>query len=183
MTYAAIDWLDQVVRPDARVLEVGGGGSTVWWAARGASVVTLESSPAWAARIQENLAKFELLDRCQVILKPSAQEATDFIGQEFGPQFDVVVNDGMEPRTDLAWPLKQLLRPGGIFVWDNSERSQYEDGLRQLEESGMWRLDFYGLGPINTYAWQTSVLGSQPVLPEGFRKNRVSGLPDASPEH
>ncbi len=44
-----------------------------------------------------------------------------------------------------------------MVIWDNSDRSDYEEGYEFLLGQGFRRLDFYGLGPINVMASCTSV--------------------------
>lgn len=45
LTYPAIDFLDQIVAPDERVLEIG-GNSSLWWANPGNDVTVIEADEA-----------------------------------------------------------------------------------------------------------------------------------------
>jgi hypothetical protein len=49
------------------------------------------------------------------------------------------------------------LKPDGSIVFDNSDRSDYESGYSFLQANEFRRLDFWGMGPINSYGWCTSV--------------------------
>ena len=70
--------------------------------------------------------------------------------------FDVVVVDGMA-RTLTAWLAVQYVKPGGIIVFDNSDRWQYNSAYRILSTAGFRRIDFYGPGPVNRLEWCTSL--------------------------
>jgi precorrin-6B methylase 2 len=161
-TYSSIDFLDQVVAPHARVLEIGSGASTIWWALRGATVVSLESSVSWCERTLAVAKSRGVQSNIELIQVDSADQAISKISESSG-KFDVVVNDGIEPRGELSFALWEKLDSSGLFVWDNSEREEYAPGIAALRSKGCWELNFYGIGPINTYAWQTSVFGSNPL--------------------
>jgi hypothetical protein len=179
MTYGAIDFLDQVLPPAISVLEIGAGGSTLWWAARGASVTSLETSTSWAREVRSGLEFEGLSERCQIIEISSFSEAQTTLQGLPANSFDVVINDGLEPRAELAAPLANLLTPTGFFIWDNSERAEYNYGLAVLHDLHFWRLDFFGLGPVNSYAWQTTVLGRAGIVPQGRSlKQRPVALTD-----
>ena len=70
--------------------------------------------------------------------------------------FDVIVVDGMA-RALTAWVAARQVAPGGLIVFDNSDRAEYAAAYRWLESSGFARIDFWGLGPINPYEWCTSI--------------------------
>lgn len=53
ITYPALSILTQLVRPDSRVFQYGGGYSTFWWAARAKEVVTVDHDAARLARVGE----------------------------------------------------------------------------------------------------------------------------------
>jgi len=68
----------------------------------------------------------------------------------------VVVVDG-EHRNACAQAAAKHVRPDGAIVFDNSDRLEYSDGLRQLDEAGWLRVDFLGLCPCYAYKSCTSV--------------------------
>ena len=69
---------------------------------------------------------------------------------------DVVVIDGMA-RTLTAWLAAQYVKPGGIIVFDNSDRWQYNSAYRLLRAAGFHRIDYYRPGPVNPHEWCTSL--------------------------
>lgn len=151
-TYGAIRFLAGRIDPGWRVFEYGSGNSTLWWAARVARVVSCEHDAAWHARLRPQLpAHVEYrhvgLERPEIYAAGAA---------EFPGQFEVIVLDGRE-RVACARHAVLGLAPGGVIVWDNSDRDEYRPGYEWLAAAGFRRLDFWGLGPINTYGWCTSV--------------------------
>ena len=71
-------------------------------------------------------------------------------------EFDIIVLDGRE-RVQCCLNSLPALKKGGIILWDNSDRPEYEEGYKYLEANNFKRIDFHGLGPINSRAWCTSI--------------------------
>jgi hypothetical protein len=70
--------------------------------------------------------------------------------------FDVIVVDGMA-RTLTAWLAAQYVKPGGMIVFDNADRWQYNGAYAILNAAGFRRIDYYGPGPVNRLEWCTSL--------------------------
>ena len=73
-----------------------------------------------------------------------------------GGPFDIIVIDGRH-RVLCARYALEALKPDGIIVWDNTDRDRYREGYAYLESQGFQRRDFDGMGPINNFAWRTSI--------------------------
>lgn len=80
--------------------------------------------------------------------------------------FDIVVINGIE-RVQCVRPALRGLKPDGVVIWDNSDREEFIEGYRVFAEHGFRELNFKGMGPINTYSWQTSIL---------YRANNCLGI-------
>jgi hypothetical protein len=150
-TYGSIQFVDQIVSSTAEVLEIGGGNSTVFWSNRGNQVLTLETNAQWVVKILDHVSHKTHIKQIQHA-SPSCVE--DAIGDR---KFDVAVNDGPGDRTLIVDLLLESLKPGGILIWDNSERSEYAKKISEIRNRGWKELSFHGLGPINAYASSTSV--------------------------
>ena len=59
-SYAAIDFLEDYLDPSLAVFEYGSGGSTLFFARRAASVVSVEDNPEWFNRVQKRLAEQQI---------------------------------------------------------------------------------------------------------------------------
>lgn len=153
-TYSSIQFIDQFVSEYAEVLEIGGGNSTIFWINRGNKVLTLETNIQWIQTILGSSINQTSLHELIHI----RDESNDCIKQSVANRkFDVVVNDGIGDRTQIADYLLEILNPGGILVWDNSERIEYSDKISEIKNRGWRELSFHGMGPINAYASSTSI--------------------------
>jgi predicted O-methyltransferase YrrM len=113
-----------------RVLEIGalGGVSAIWLASGGASVVTVESSPAYAAVARASVAGLDI----EVI----EGRAVGVLEKLDGP-FDLVFVDA-DKQSSVAYldGALRLTRPGSLLVFDNVIRG----GAVADESSGDPRL-------------------------------------------
>lgn len=151
-TYGSIDFLVGRVKSGMRVFEYGSGNSTLWWSRRTRQVVSCEHDRLWHAVMQPQVpanVEYLLAD-----LGDGDRYAGSAARQS--EPFDVIVIDGRD-RVRCAMASLTALKPEGVVVWDNSDRSEYDAGYRFLVDQGFRRLDFWGLGPINAYGWCTSI--------------------------
>lgn len=155
-TYPAISFLENRVKSEMRVFEYGSGNSTLWWGDRVSSVVSCEHDSHWYDLMKSKIpSKVEYIYR---ELASGGEYSRAIVAYE--DAFDIVVIDGRDRVNCARNALRSLVR-NGVIVWDNSERPEYRDGHAYLTQNGFDRLDFYGLGPLNTYAWCTSIFYRQ----------------------
>lgn len=70
-TLGATRFVEKHFRPDMKLLEFGGGGSTLWWAERVQAVTTIESGPDWAMYLLlAMMQRPELLRRWKLVMSP-----------------------------------------------------------------------------------------------------------------
>jgi hypothetical protein len=159
--YVAVEAVEAALPARARVVEYGGGGSTLWLLDRGATVVCIEHDRDWAATLTE-----EADGRAELrLVEPSTSGEVSSGGLFYddyvtavadlpdGSQ-DLVIVDG-RARVACGLAAMSKVRPGGMLLLDDSDRARYE-GLR--EALAGWRgQDYRGLklggGPV----FQTSV--------------------------
>lgn len=154
MVYGAIDFIDQTISPELRVLELGGGSSTLFWLSRGNKVTTVESSLPWLEVIKRQTDDYP--NHVLFHIDPITSRA---LSMHLKSKFDVIVNDfsGGDRASIARWLLEHIEEDGWI-IWDNSEREECASAIAELHREGFGELKFFGLGPINPYAWQTSIL-------------------------
>lgn len=152
MTYAAVSFLEPRLRTDMSVFEYGSGSSTRWWASRVGRVISCEHDLEWYQKVSTELPANVTLVR--INLDRSGAYSRQVAA--YGPTFDVVVIDGRD-RVNCARNSVGALSDAGVIVWDNSDRPDSSEGYAFLAERGFRRLDFSGMGPLNSYAWCTSV--------------------------
>ena len=153
-SYSAISFIDQIVPTSAEVLELGSGYSTLWWLSRGNRIVAIEPSSDWATKIVYDAGLSA--DRLQMLNHdPTTADSLPALSSHV--KFDVLVLDHSGDRTTATSHYLQFLADHGIVIFDNYDRAEYAEGLQILIDKGFARLDFFGLGPINAFASQTSI--------------------------
>jgi hypothetical protein len=160
----AIGLVEAGLRPGARVFEFGSGRSTLWFAAHGAEVVSVEHDRAWYELVSGMLPPGPTL----LLREPASAGA---IGSEAAPgqffdayvsaidehpddTFDLVVVDG-RARVACGMAAIRKVRPGGRLLLDDSQRERYKPLLDTLKD---WpRVDARGLKPREISVMQTSI--------------------------
>ncbi len=92
--------------------------------------------------------------------------------------FDVIVVDGMA-RCLCSFVAAEYISNTGIIILDNSDRWQYNAVHQYLiDQKGFNRVDFHGLGPVNTYGWTTSIFFKQADFMKRAKTTREEGAGD-----
>jgi len=152
-SYSSIAFLTDRLNADLKVFEYGSGNSTLWLSKRVEKVVSVEHETGWFEMIKEKLGRQKNVEYLFRDL-----ENGDYVAEisKYENEFDVVIIDGRQ-RAACALGAVHALTEAGVIIWDNAEREQYQEGQQQLMAQGFRRLDFHGLGPINSYASSTTV--------------------------
>jgi Methyltransferase domain len=121
LTKDSIAILDKWIRPDHRVIEFGSGGSTLYFAARCARLVSYEHDGSWHRKVRSRLDKLvhsnvEL--HCFPLDDP---RYCDHVGSLADQSVDLILIDGRR-RAECTWNAIPKLKPGGLLVIDNAER-------------------------------------------------------------
>lgn len=150
LTDGAVDFLEALLErtPGTRVLEFGTGASTLWFARRRVSMISIDHDPAWHASVCQRLPASTSAD-VRLCERPYYPVAADFPSDSF----DLVLVDGRD-RVACVRYTTRLVRPGGFMLVDNTERvetGRYADIPAILE--GWTRTDFEQHGPDRA-GWQ-----------------------------
>jgi hypothetical protein len=151
-TYPAIEYLKQLDFSRASVFEYGAGHSTLFWASTASRVVSVEDDQEWCRILSPRLPS-----NCQLILETDIYEYPAVIRRS-GDLYDVIVVDGVArgmTRLKCAAEAVAHLRPGGLVILDNAD--WLPESARLLRSAGLIEVDMTGLGPVNRYAWTTSL--------------------------
>jgi predicted O-methyltransferase YrrM len=140
LTADAVRFLDGWLRPTDRCLEWGAGRSTAWFAARTASVVSIEHDQSWATKVSDQLAGVQGVS---VHLIDGSEAGTYASAPDGAARFDVALVDGIH-RDQCALAALDLVDAGGIVVVDNVERylpsrSRSPEAIGDRYESEDWR--------------------------------------------
>jgi precorrin-6B methylase 2 len=183
LTFAAIQFLDAHLTASMRVFEFGCGGSTLFFAARTHSVISIEHDAAWAERVRTAVAatgrtNLQLrvvnpIASAQIVdldpADPDSYATTDethrancfkdyatAIDEYPDEYFDVVLIDGRS-RPSCAKHAARKVKKLGLLILDNAERVSYAKVHEQLDGQDWKRRSFYGPGPFNPYFWLTVI--------------------------
>ena len=159
-TYPAIEYLSQFDFSNAGVFEFGAGYSSLFWAQRARTVISVESDPAWLEHLKQVVQPNQ-----KVLLRQGRDDYVNAI-REQPDLFDVVIVDGRWRHACVEAAMDKV-RDDGLIVVDNSDR--YPEAARRLRDNNRFQVDFSGFGPVNNYAWTTSIFLRAAVrLQKGF---------------
>lgn len=172
ISFGAIRFLARHLRPDMKVFEYGSGGSTVFFANRCQSVISVEDDALWAQRVRERLngAKnvgliFSATAQIQYDSNGLPFESADLGASDYVHAFDDVAPDVVLIDGSEDWSLKQTRRSicfrhvkpnikrGGIIILDDSWA--YLE-LRAKNRAKNVRT-FWGVGPCRKGCTSTDV--------------------------
>jgi hypothetical protein len=160
-TFPAIDFLSSIDFSGKEVLEIGGGQSTHWWAARAKAIVTLESDKDWFEILRAGApSNVSLTHISRHSAEQNSADVERFLS-ELNRKFDVVILDAMA-RARIATFISNYVSHEGVLICDNSDGYGIYEGLRS---SNMHRVDFWGYVPgarrkqaTSIYFWPSSVI-------------------------
>lgn len=153
-TYPAIEYLCSFNFKECDVFEFGAGNSSLFWAERARSSISVEDDRDWFQSI-DNITK----KNQTVIHRQSENDYVESLSEQ-GQSFHVIVIDGKWRRRCADEAIK-FLTEGGMIILDNSD--WYPESSRFLRENGFFQIDFSGFGPINAYCWTTSIFIKTPT--------------------
>lgn len=163
-TYPFHDYLLDLDCSTWKVLEFGSGQSTLYWASRAARVLAYEHSEEW---------KEKLLPQCpgnvEIRLFEGERTLEELTHLGFVP--DLVVVDGWK-RGACAMRSIEAFGLESLYVLENSD--WFPQAAAAMRNAGLIELRFKGFGPINGYAWVTSLMISERSL------GRLSGISNIS---
>ncbi len=150
-TYPAIMFLERRVKPHMEVFEFGCGQSTLWWAHRVRSVCASEHDRDWYEQIKLKLPSNSDVHFCEL--------GTEYVNSVLNirRKFDVIVIDGRE-RVKCIETCLPALKEDGVIILDNSERAEYQAGIRFLLDNGFRVIEFDGPGAVTDNLWRTSIM-------------------------
>jgi hypothetical protein len=142
---AAVEYIEPRVRSGLRILEWGAGSSTVWFARKGASVLSIEHDPVW-----QRLTTARLPDTSVVLQRELGPEYWRPV--ESIQEFDLIAIDGRCRQECAGFVLEQVRarrhRAGMTLLFDDSERARYREGLEALAGAADWMWTYSGTSSV-----------------------------------
>ncbi len=150
LNYSLIRLLDERLNKSLRVFEYGSGFSTLYFAARTASVTSVEHVPAWVQELQPYLPNNVTLT--------SAMPGAEYIqAPNHQPPFDLILVDGLD-RVACVEASLNALTPDGVIILDDTHRSEYQTLLAKLRDQGYKTLTFFGPKPTSIIEAQSTII-------------------------
>ena len=123
--FPVIRRFETIARPDWRVLEMGSGMSTIWWARRVASVTAIENDPMWFERVVNVLRARGLITAC-VELREADDHYAD-LSMFADETFDLVVLDGHARDELVPQAFRVAKRPGYVYLDDADKAARWRE--------------------------------------------------------
>lgn len=151
----AIRYLDSVIKPGMKVLEAGGGNSSIWFLSKGADVTTYEHSREWAATLHKAAEPYQ---HRHTLKNLQGEAATGDMALLPDQSLDLVLVDCMNDFTRRNECIRVLLpkvKPGGLLILDNSDNPLNWQGAELLKDRNKMR--FTGYAPMGLFVCQTTI--------------------------
>lgn len=139
-TYPIIDFISDRLSKNLEVLEFGAGNSTLFFALRVKTVVSIENNQEWYKKISQ-ISPTNVTIFLESNLDNYSKKALDL-----NKKFDVIIIDG-DNRNSCIFNSISVLSEGGVIILDDSEREEYEIGNSFLTQNDFKRINFWGIAP------------------------------------
>ncbi|MEZ4939323.1 MAG: hypothetical protein R3D58_00555 [Saprospiraceae bacterium] len=157
LNFPALDYMEQSIRPDFRIFEYGGGGSSLFFCKRAAEVITVEHDPDWFSKLKSKVVEkgysnwqgiLQLPEKSststiidQAVNSTFTSKSPEFVGFSFEkyvrqiecfPEgyFDLILIDGRARTSCITVAISRLCR-NGILIVDNTERKYYLNAFKK----------------------------------------------------
>lgn len=153
-SYPCIEFLRHRPFHDKKVLEFGGGQSTLWWAGRAREVVTFEGDSGWLAELAGKVpSNVELHHVTQEDRAACIADIEAVLRGRPHSLFDVVIIDGLW-RFELIDIAVRNLADEGMIICDDADGYGFHSGFMGRDLN---RVDFYGQIPGGAFPHVTSI--------------------------
>ena len=183
ITFGAINAIARKLRPDMKIFEYGSGGSTLFWASRVQSVISIEHDQVWYTKLKKDLQERKVTNVQYFLIEASPdasfskknrsdpshyisddQQYSGFNFDQYVKKiedysdnyFDIVVVDGRARPSCIHHALDKI-KPSGYLVVDNSDRDYYFSDI-VIDNTKWKRTDYKGSVPFSNFYSQTSIL-------------------------
>jgi hypothetical protein len=152
LTYSAIKFIETRLKKEFKIFEYGCGNSTIWFSKKVHSIISVEHDETWM-----NYVKGRLPDNAMVFLY-ELNNNHDYAKsiQNFQKKFHIIIIDGRERNDCVKYCIEQLTNDG-VIIFDNTQVTDYMEGIDFLVNQGFKKIDFEGILPIVSYNNTTSI--------------------------
>lgn len=151
-TYPFIDFLKVRLNKNMKVFEFGSGNSTIWFAKRVSSIVSVEHNEKWYNKIREGIPQNAKI----IFNNPTNENEYHKIIKTMTDKFDLIIVDAID-RVNCLRVSKDHLSESGVIILDNSNRPEYSDGINYLLKHNFKKIEFVGMTSSITTSSATTI--------------------------
>ena len=151
-TYPSIDFLNKRLNKKLNVFEFGSGNSSLFFAKRVNRVISVEHNKQWFNKIKTSLPGNSEIK--SVESKSSDQYLKPL--KTADEKFDIIIVDGTFRNECLINSIDHLTEDG-VVILDDSERTDYTNGINFILSNNFRQIDFTGIAPGLLYTKSTSI--------------------------
>lgn len=186
-TFSAIDFLETINLRGMKVLEVGGGFSTLYWARRGLTGHTLECDPNWCSLLKstqneggfQNSIELIQIDSCDEEFGPDIRT---FIPEEWLTDLDATIGQSYLEESEQFFRTKQNLLDNLTTYLTNSDLVVIDGISRNLCMMLAAQLSpSHALIILDNSDRVEYALGQEILISAGWKATRFSGLGPMNP--
>jgi len=152
VTYSFIDFIEDRLNNTMNVFEYGSGNSTLWYAKKVNSVISVEHDNQWFEKIKNSMEANVSIYYEELIY---GGEYSKFI-KRLKNEFDIIIVDGRD-RVNCLKNSISAINHNGVIILDDSERDAYKEGVNFLLENNYKKIDFWGISPGLFYKKCTTI--------------------------
>ena len=166
LTSSFLDWFETQKWNSLSLLELGAGGSTLYFSKFFKQVTSYETNQSWFDKLL-----LKKPSNVNLIKVDSIFNALQENNKKNIHCFDAILIDAGENRAKLArWLVNEGYR--GIIFFDNSE--WYRKSIEMFLKEGFVEIPFFGLKPVEDWVSCTSILAEPSALKDILNGNWVS---------
>ena len=142
VTYSFLDFIDKRLNNDMILFEYGSGNSTFYYSQKVGFVESVEHDKNWFDKVNPKML-------ANVMLHYRDLDETNKYEKsivENNVKYDIIIIDGRKRNNCIDYAL-QAIKDNGVIVLDDSERTQYLNGKKELFNKGYRELNFWGISP------------------------------------
>lgn len=152
VTYGFIDFISDRLNKNMDIFEYGSGNSTLWYAKKVNTVISVEHDKKWFEAIKKNMPNNANINYEELVYNGNYSKFSSNLNKNF----DVIIVDGRDRVNCVKNAIKNL-KESGVIVLDDSERESYKEGIDFMLSHGFKKIDFWGISPGLFYKKNTTI--------------------------
>jgi len=173
LTKGAIKFLDDNLNFEDSLLEIGSGGSTLYFSQKVKKIVSIEFNEIWYKRIFDALIDNKIKNVTLILLKTNSKNISKVYNtylKGLNEKFNWIISDGVDGTRGAPIILaNKLLYDNGWIILDNYNRSKYKKCLSYLKE---WKEIIFNAESGRKYSGSGTAFYKKPKSPNLFNDYR-----------